>query len=125
MPSTESEALPYWLVNVPADRRPAACPDFLADASEKDRRILATRDTDFHRLSWPEVKEIIRTNHIELFQRVPSELRLYKEYMARLKKEHGSVMAFVMKERLQWSDLVATGTPFTESSISPLVIQRC
>ncbi|KAH0124604.1 hypothetical protein KCU67_g17702, partial [Aureobasidium melanogenum] len=89
------ESLPYWQVNVPADQRSDECPDFLRDANEKDRKILATPDSEFRRLSWPEVQELIRTNRIDLFQRVPSDLRRYKAYTAKLKDQYGSVMNFV------------------------------
>jgi hypothetical protein len=44
------------------------------------------------------------TNRIDRFQRVPSELRKYLEYMAQIKTEYGSVMRFVVKERLCWGD---------------------
>lgn len=111
--ASDQEPLPYWLVNVPPDQRPAACPEFLADANEKDRGILATPDSEYRRLTWPEVQEIIRTNRIDQFQRVPSDLRRYKGYTAKLKKDYGSVMNFVMSERLQWNDLVSTGPPFS------------
>ncbi|TIA33393.1 hypothetical protein D6C79_08974, partial [Aureobasidium pullulans] len=111
--SREQEALPYWLVNVPANQRPTECPDFLADANEKDKQILATPDSDYRRLSWPEVQDLIRKNRIDLFQRVPSDLRRYKGYTAKLKKEHGSVLSFVMSERLRWQDLVPQGEPFS------------
>lgn len=53
------EELPFWLINVPKDKWPSQCPDFLVDANEKDRRILGTADDQYKRQSWPEVKEII------------------------------------------------------------------
>lgn len=57
------------------------------------------------------------TNRIDRFERVPSELRRYLEYMTQIKSEHGSVMRFVMKERLGWGngdldDLKPRGRPF-------------
>lgn len=107
------ETLPYWQVNVPTDQRSIECPGFLGDANEKDQKILATPDSEFRRLSWPEVQELIRTNRIDLFQRVPSDLRRYKAYTAKLKQEYGSVMNFVMAERLEWRDLVPQGEPFS------------
>ncbi|KAH0033400.1 hypothetical protein KCU78_g2499, partial [Aureobasidium melanogenum] len=112
MPS-EQEMLPYWQVNVPAAQRSDKCPDFLKDANEKDQKILATPDSESRRLSWPEVQELIRTNRIDLFQRVPSDLRRYKAYTAKLKEQYGSVMNFVMTERLRWQDLVPQGEPFS------------
>lgn len=118
MSHEQKETLPYWLVNVPVDQRPAECPDFLADANEKDRGILATPDPEYRRLSWSEVQEIIRDNKIDQFQRVPSDLRRYKKYTAKLKKDHGSVMNFVMNERLQWHDLVPRGAHFSNPGMN-------
>jgi hypothetical protein len=111
--SSNQETLPYWQVNVPTDQRSTECPDFLKDANEKDQTILATPDSEFRRLSWPEVQKLIQTNRVDLFQRVPSDLRRYKAYTARLKQQYGSVMNFVMAERLKWQDLLPQGEPFS------------
>ena len=54
-----SQALPYWLVNIPPSEWPAECPDFLKEANEKDRKILSTRDEDFERMSWEEVRGVV------------------------------------------------------------------
>ncbi|MCJ1362404.1 hypothetical protein MMC16_001507 [Acarospora aff. strigata] len=109
------ETLPYWLVNVPKASRPSQCPDFLVNANVKDRRILSTPDEQYHRQTWPEVQHIIKTNRIDLFQRVPSDLRRYLGYNAKLKKEYGSVMNFVVKKRLRWTDLTPKSPiPFSE-----------
>ncbi|KAK8198646.1 hypothetical protein M8818_006513 [Zalaria obscura] len=108
-----AETLPYWAMNVPEDQRPTSCPDYLVNANEKDRRILSTPDSEYHRMTWPEVKDIIHRNRIDLFQRVPSDLRRYLGYTAKLKKDYGSVMNFVVLERLKWKDLVPSGPPFT------------
>lgn len=48
--------------------------------------------------------DLAGTNRIDRFQRVPSELRKYLEYMGRIKAEYGSVMRFVVTERLCWGD---------------------
>lgn len=53
--------LPYWLVNLPRASWPTECPEFLINANAKDRRILSTPDQDYHRQTWPEVKQIIST----------------------------------------------------------------
>jgi len=65
------EGLPFWLVNVPRDQWPAECPDFLRDVGEKDRMIIGTPDSDYKRLSWQEVQEIISILPIVLFIRLP------------------------------------------------------
>lgn len=62
--------------------------------------------------------EAAGTNRIDRFQRVPSDLRKYLEYTAQIKAEYGSVMRFVVKERLRWGDgdspedLKPRGRPF-------------
>lgn len=56
---TETESLPYWLVNVPPGERPTTCPEYLRDLSQKNIRILSTPDAAFKRQSWETVKEII------------------------------------------------------------------
>ncbi|KAI9796194.1 MAG: hypothetical protein M1833_006445 [Piccolia ochrophora] len=103
--ASEDGPLPYWLVNVPRDQWPSSCPDFLVNCNAKDRGILSTPDAAYHRHTWAEVKEIIRTNRIDLFQRVPSDLRRYLAYTAHLRATHGSILTFVLRERLQWTDL--------------------
>lgn len=106
------EELPFWLVNVPRDQWPAECPDFLRDVGEKDRMIIGTPDSKCKRLSWQEVQEIIRLNRVDLFRRVPSDLRKYRQYTHKLIKEHGSILNFIVKERLHWPDLKHRGAPF-------------
>ncbi|OCL14749.1 hypothetical protein AOQ84DRAFT_330528 [Glonium stellatum] len=106
------EELPFWLVNVPRGQWPAECPDFLRDVGEKDRRLIGTPDSDYKRLSWQEVQEIIRLNRVDLFHRVPSDLRKYRQYTHKLIKEYGSILNFIVRERLHWPDLKQKGAPF-------------
>lgn len=56
-------------------------------------------------------------NRIDLFQRKPSELRKYRAYTYKLAQEYGSVMEFVLKERLQWNDLTPGSSPFDDPGI--------
>ena len=53
--------IPYWLVNVPSAEWPSECPTFLQNISQKDREIIGTPDSDYHRLSWPEVRKVVGT----------------------------------------------------------------
>ncbi|KAF7718395.1 Uncharacterized protein PECH_008390 [Penicillium ucsense] len=111
------EPLYYWQVNVPRSQRTKECPPFLRDQSLKNIQCLATRDCDYQRQSWEQVQIIIRTNQIDRFQRVPSELRKYLQYIFRIKLQYGSVMRFVVMERLRWGigaleDLQPSGRPF-------------
>lgn len=105
--------LPYWQVNVPEPLRTTDCPEFLTALSEKDVRILSTPDFQYHVLTWPEVQSIIVRNRLDLFQRVPSELRRYLAYNFELKKQYGSVMQFILSQRLTWEiPLKAKGATF-------------
>ncbi|RAL11993.1 GIG1 family protein [Aspergillus homomorphus CBS 101889] len=113
----ESSILPYWLVNIPPSQWTAECPNYLRGISQKNIDILSTPDHLYQRQSWGLVKELVRTNRIDRFQRLPSDLRRYLEYKERIVAEYGSVMRFVVKERLHWgeglqSDLQARGEPF-------------
>jgi hypothetical protein len=109
--------LPYWQINVPADRRTPECPEFLRNLKAKDLAIISTPDSEYHVLAWSEVKQIIADNRLDLFQRVPSDLRRYLDYNFQLKKEYGSVMRFVLSQRLGWTvPIIAEGGPFEKES---------
>jgi len=113
MGSNETNLLPYWLVNVPLNERPDSCPAYLQNLSEKDIDIISTPDSQYHVLTWPEVREIIAANRLDLFQRVPSELRRYLAYNWEIKQQYGSVMQFVLSKKLGWQHPVkAEGPPF-------------
>jgi hypothetical protein len=105
--------VPYWQVNVPEDARTEECPEFLRNLSPKDLGIIGTPDDQYRVMTWPEVQQIIVDNRLDLFQRVPSELRRYLAYNWKLKQDYGSIMNFVFSERLHWQvPLVARGRPF-------------
>lgn len=105
--------MPYWHYNVPEDQRTRECPDFLQVLSEKDLGIISTLDSDYHISSWEEVREIAKTNRLELFRRVPSELRRYLGFTHTLAKKYGSVRNFMVNHRLVWSEPIkARGGPF-------------
>ena len=115
----QEQEIPFWNVNLPPSQHTKECPPYLQYAldNEKDRGILSTPDELYKRQTWEEVQSFIKNNRLDLFQRVPSDLRLYRQYCAKLVEEYGSVMNFVINERLGWSDLTpsplpATGNPF-------------
>jgi hypothetical protein len=107
---------PFWHVNVPEPLRTAECPEFLANLNPKDVGIISTPDSQYHVLTWPEVQRTIADNRLDLFQRVPSELRRYLAYNWKLKQEYGSVMEFVLSKRLGWKEPIeAEGKPFEKA----------
>ncbi|KAJ1331430.1 DUF3605 domain-containing protein [Microdochium nivale] len=109
--TTDKPALPYWQVNVPEGEREAECPEFLQDMSPKDEEIVGTPDAEYRIASWSEVRRIVAANDLAAFRRVPSQLRRYREYSWKLRRDYGSVMRFVLSERLGWE----TGTADTAS----------
>ncbi|EKD13617.1 hypothetical protein MBM_08335 [Drepanopeziza brunnea f. sp. 'multigermtubi' MB_m1] len=76
----------------------------------EDILILSTPDSQYQRLTWPQVQSITASNALAAFQRVPSDLRRYLAYSHALRQTHGSVMNFVVRERLGWAlPVVAEG----------------
>ncbi|KAK3705901.1 hypothetical protein LTR37_013054 [Vermiconidia calcicola] len=114
--NNNTEDISFWNVNLPSQLHTKVCPDFLRYAltNDKDRRILSTPDSHYHRQSWQEVQRLIHRNRIDLLQRLPSDLRRYREYCEKLMEEYGTIMNFVMQERLQWQDLTPTSEPFSD-----------
>jgi hypothetical protein len=107
----------YWNVNIPDGEHTSTCPDFLLGQSERNVGILSSKQKDARLASWAGqagVKEIVRTNRIDHFQRTPLELRRYIKYCYDLKAEYGSVLRFIQEKRLGWETTTASGdTPFT------------
>lgn len=65
----------------------------------------------------------VGTNRIDRFQRVPSDLRKYLEYKERIIASYGSILRFIIKERLRWGegtaeDLKPKGRPFEFNGLS-------
>lgn len=108
-----AQDLPYWQVNVPEHLRTAECPEFLRNLSDKDRGIISTPDSQYQVDSWAVVQGKVAQNRLELFQRIPSDLRRYLAFTWKLRQDHGSVMNFILTQRLQWSlPITPRGRPF-------------
>lgn len=97
-----NEILPYWNINVPESERTLTCPEALLHLSEKDLHIISTPNKDFQRQTWARVQDLVRSNHLESLQRVPSELRRYRIFTYNIAKQFGSVANFILSQRLQW-----------------------
>lgn len=111
--SETTPELPYWQINIPPPLHTPLCPPFLTSLSPKDLSIISTPDTHYTLLTWPQVRAVITTNRLDLFQRRPSDLRRYLENNYHLRLRYGSVMNFVLDHRLHWSQpLVPKGKAF-------------
>lgn len=117
---SSSAATAYWNTNVDPSQHTTECPIFLQNKNAKDTTILGTPDSEYHILSWPEVQDIIRRNRLDVFQRIPSDLRRYMEYNYNTRLKYGSVMEFIIKIKLGWEEpIVPAGggvSPFDNSS---------
>lgn len=79
-----------------------------------DREILATRDEDYHRITWSDLQSIIANNNLEDLKRLPSDLRRYLAWSYNIKKQDGGITNFVINERLRWTPISNTGPPLFE-----------
>ncbi|KAF2755060.1 hypothetical protein EJ05DRAFT_513378 [Pseudovirgaria hyperparasitica] len=109
MPHEQPE---FWNVNLPRGDWSPSCPPFLESCSDKDRSIIGTPDAEYIRLSWPAVQDIIQSNRVDLFQRVPSDLRKYRSFVYNIVKKYGSMQEFILSKRLQWTSTCPSGPPF-------------
>lgn len=113
----EASTLPFWQVNVPPEEREEKCPPYLLSAHGKDLEILGTPDSEYQRMTWPELQRHISQNRLDIFQRTPLELRRYFAFNYEIKMKYGSVMNFVLGEKLHWKHpIVADGKPFEKGS---------
>ncbi|KAI0385812.1 hypothetical protein F5Y04DRAFT_244705 [Hypomontagnella monticulosa] len=107
------DTMPYWHVNVPEHERTEECPEFLSSLSAKDSGHIGTPDSQYRLTTWPEVQNIVAENRLDAFRRVPSDLRRYLQYNWGLKRDYGSIMNFVLSQRLHWeAPLKPRGRPF-------------
>nr|POE99475.1 n-acetylglucosamine-induced protein 1 [Quercus suber] len=112
---TPATALAFWNVNVPESQHTKECPSYLryALSNAPDRENLSTPESAYERQTWADVRAIVRDHRLDLFRRLPSDLRRYRQYCARLAAEHGSIMAYVVDVRLGWTgDLEPRGKFF-------------
>lgn len=109
--------LPFWNTNLPPHQHTPSCPSYLTYAftDHRDRASLATYDADYIPTSWPAVQALIHSNRLDGFRRVPSQLHRYRKFTADLVREYGSIMAFILSERLHWSSppVPSDSPPFT------------
>jgi hypothetical protein len=52
------------------------------------------------------------SDRVDRFHRKPSELRRYRAFTYRLVNDYGSIMNFIVNERLQWESMEPKGRPF-------------
>lgn len=99
--------LPFWQVNVAPEHREGICPEYLQNLSAKDIGVIGTHDFDYIPQTWEEVVNIVRSGRLQDFRRWPTELRRYREFVWRMNRDKGSVMKYLLKERIHWAQPIA------------------
>ncbi|CUS12020.1 unnamed protein product [Tuber aestivum] len=87
--------------------------------TDRDIQQLALTDAEYKLQTWEDLKAIVEAcslseeNRLEDLKRVPSDLKRYISWSHKTRQEYGTIQAFVLKERLGWSDLAPENpTPF-------------
>ncbi|KAI5781160.1 hypothetical protein EDC01DRAFT_718553 [Geopyxis carbonaria] len=87
----------------------------LPHLSDKDDHQLQLDDAHYKLQSWQDLKTIIEENRLSDLGRVPSDLRRYLSWSEKIRKEYGTIQAFILKERLGWTDQTPKNiTPFAD-----------
>ncbi|PWW77462.1 hypothetical protein C7212DRAFT_277351 [Tuber magnatum] len=91
--------------------------------TDKDIQQLVLTDEEYKLQTWEDLKAIIKENRLEDLKRVPSDLKRYISWSHKTRKEYGTIQAFVLKERLGWSDLAAENpTPFASKADTKILV---
>jgi len=96
----------WWNLSLPPDLHTPTCPSYLLYAVHHPKELsnLTTPDALFTRKTWPEVRSLIAANRLDQFTRVPSELRQYRKWTEGVVNRYGSMMRFILEERLGWKE---------------------
>jgi hypothetical protein len=70
-----------------------------------DWQQLSLKDSDFTPHSWSNLHLLISTNQLEELKRWPSSLKAYLAWTAHVKEKYGSVMAYLLDQRLSWEPI--------------------
>jgi len=70
-----------------------------------DWHQLTLTDAEFTPHSWANLHHLISTNQLDELKRWPSSLKAYLAWTAHVKKQYGSVMAYLLQQRLFWEPL--------------------
>ncbi|KAK6358450.1 hypothetical protein TWF730_007783 [Orbilia blumenaviensis] len=68
----------------------------------KDQEILNTPEHLFKPHTWSDLQSIISENRLEDLKRRPGDLRRYLEWGAKTREEYGSVLKYILSQRLLW-----------------------
>ncbi|RAK95867.1 GIG1 family protein [Aspergillus ibericus CBS 121593] len=81
------------------------------ELSEADRESLLMKAEDFTPHAWNDIKQIIANGDLSMLKRGPTDLRNYILWTRQIRASYGSVIQYVLSERLHW-DPPADGSSF-------------
>ncbi|KAJ4367439.1 hypothetical protein N0V83_007022 [Neocucurbitaria cava] len=70
-----------------------------------DWHQLSLTDAEFTPHSWSNLQHLISTHQLEELKRWPSALKAYLAWTAHVKDKYGSVMAYLLQQRLFWDPI--------------------
>ncbi|KAF2833140.1 hypothetical protein CC86DRAFT_365112 [Ophiobolus disseminans] len=70
-----------------------------------DWHQLSLTDAEFTPHSWANLHHLISTNQLDELKRWPSALKAYLAWTAHVKEKYGSVMVYLLQQRLFWEPL--------------------
>lgn len=70
-----------------------------------DWHQLSITDAQFTPHSWSNLHHLISTNQLDELKRWPSALKAYLAWTAHVKEKYGSVMAYLLQQRLFWEPI--------------------
>ena len=76
----------------------------LASLKPSDQSQLQLTDDQFKAFKWDEVRRLIEKNELMRLRRWPSDLKVYFKWKQITLQKYASIEAFVIKERLRWSE---------------------
>jgi hypothetical protein len=89
-----------------------------------DWHQLSITDAEFTPHTWSDLHHLISTNQLDELKRWPSSLKAYLAWTAHVKEKYGSVMTYLLQQRLFWEPLedetgalkfdVRSATPFED-----------
>ncbi|KAK2593774.1 hypothetical protein QQS21_008535 [Conoideocrella luteorostrata] len=84
--------------------------------TDVDRWVLSQTDKEFKRHDWDDLKQVIETNNLSVLKRAPSDLKRYMAWTAETKAQYGSMIQYLLANRLpkSWGQ-----PPFTPDSDVP------
>ncbi|KAK6501721.1 hypothetical protein TWF481_009549 [Arthrobotrys musiformis] len=93
--------------------------------SPKDQEILNTPEHLFTPHTWSNLQSIISQNSLEDLKRRPGDLRRYLEWGATTRQQYGSVLKYILSERLLWDESNLSPrntTPFADDEDTKILL---